>query len=243
MLLRFFLPLFSLLAMQLRVSSGLSAHAQNPSGAPPQDASVLLQKVRARLEQVNDYKAVGLMKTNVSFLKVPEAEVTVYFKRPDKLKIKNEKGISLVPKGAVTISLNNLLKGAYTTLDAGTDTAGGHKVRVIKLLPQDENADLVLSTLYIDEARLLILRARTTTRENGTYEVDMTYGKYTAYALPDKVVFTFNTKDYKLPKGITFDYDDGSQKKQPVAGSAKGKVELDYYTYVINKGVPDSAFQ
>ena len=232
MLLRSLIPVFSLFAL---LAPYPSARAQDPSA--------LLQKVRARLDQVNDYQATGLMKTNVSFLKVPEAQVAVYFKRPDKLKIKNEKGISLVPKGAVTISLNNLLKGAYTTLDAGTDTAGGHKVQVIKLLPQDENADLVLSTLYIDEARLLILKARTTTRENGTYEVEMTYGKYIAYALPDKVVFTFNTKDYKLPKGITFDYDDGSQKKQPAAGATKGKVELDYYTYIINKGLPDSVFQ
>src|SRR5258707_12885900 len=99
------------------------------AGAYAQGAAALLQKVRARLDQVNDYQATGLMKTNVSFLKVPEAQVTVYFKKPDKLKIKNEKGISLVPKGAVTISLNNLLKGGYTTLDAGTDMVDGHKVK------------------------------------------------------------------------------------------------------------------
>ena len=216
-----------------------AVHAPNPAA---QDPAALLQKVRARLDQVNDYQATGLMKTNVPFLKVPEAQVTVYFKRPDKLKIRNDKGISLVPKGAVTISLNNLLKGAYTTLDAGRDTAGGQKVKVIKLLPQDPNADLVLSTLYIDESRLLILKARTTTRENGTYEVEMTYGKYAAYALPDIVVFTFNTKDYKLPKGLTFDYDDGSPKQMP-AGPAKGKVELIYQFYNINKGVSDSVFQ
>jgi outer membrane lipoprotein-sorting protein len=214
-----------------------------PATAQTSGAAVLLQKVRARLDQVNDYQATGLMKTDVSFLKVPPATVTVYFRKPDKLKIRNDKGISLVPKGAVTVSLNNLLKGSFTTLDAGADTSGGHKVRVIKLLPQDENADLVLSTLYIDEARLLILKARTTTRENGTYEVEMTYGRYIAYALPDKVIFTFNTKNYKLPKGITFDYDDGSKKDQPVAGSTKGKVELDYSAYIINKGVPESVFQ
>src|SRR5882762_773635 len=83
-----------------------------------QPASDLLQKVRARLDQVNDYQATGLMKTNVSFLKVPEAVVTVFFKKPDRLKIKNDRGISLVPKGAVTVSLNNLLKGAYTVLEA-----------------------------------------------------------------------------------------------------------------------------
>jgi outer membrane lipoprotein-sorting protein len=208
-----------------------------------QPAADLLQKVRARLDQVNDYQATGTMKTNVSFLKEPEASVTVYFKKPDKLKIKNEKGISLVPKGAVTVSLNNLLKGAYTVLDAGADTAQGQKVRLIKLLPQDENADLVLSTLYIDEQHLLILRARTTTRDNGTYEVDMHYGKYIAYALPDKVIFTFNVRNYKLPKGITFDYDDGSHKKQQAPADAKGKVELSYSSYTINKGVPDSVFQ
>ncbi len=214
-----------------------------PAGAHAQDAAALLQKVRARLDQVNDYQATGLMKTNVSFLKVPEAQVTVYFKKPDRLKIKNEKGISLVPKGAVTISLNNLLKGGYTVLDGGMDTAGGHKVKVIKLLPLDDNADLVLSTLYIDEPRGLILKARTTTRENGTYEVEMSYGKYIAYALPDKVIFTFNTKNYKLPKGITFDYDDGSAKKQEASAGTKGKVELSYSAYIINKGVPDTVFQ
>lgn len=213
------------------------------AGATAQGAADLLQKVRARLDLVNDYIATGTMKTDVSFLKEPEAAVTVYFKKPDKLKIKNEKGISFVPKGAVTISLNNLLKGSYTVLDAGVDTAQGQKTRLIKLLPQDENADLVLSTFWVDEQRLVILRARTTTRDNGTYEVEMHYGKYIAYALPDKVLFTFNVKNYKLPKGITFDYDDGSPKKQPSAANTRGKVELNYSAYIINKGVPDSVFQ
>jgi hypothetical protein len=207
------------------------------------DAATLLQKARAKLDQVNDYQATGRMKTNVSFLKVPEADVVVYFKRPDKLKISNEKGISLVPKGAVTISLNNLLKGGYTVLDAGSETVDGHKTRVIKLLPLDENADLVLSTLYIDETRLLILKARTTTRENGTYEVEMGYGKYSAYALPDRVLFSFNIKDYKLPKGMTFDYDDGSAKKPEGPVNAKGSVEINYSSYAINKGVGDAVFQ
>jgi outer membrane lipoprotein-sorting protein len=208
-----------------------------------QPAAELLQKIRTRLDQVNDYQAAGTMKTNVSFLKEPEAAVTVYFKKPDKLKIKNDKGISFVPKGAVTISLNNLLKGAYTVLDAGTDTLRGQKLRLIKLLPQDENADLVLSTFWVDESRLVILRARTTTRDNGTYEVDMWYGKYVMYALPDKVLFSFNVKNYKLPKGITFDYDDGTPKGKQPAGDGRGRVELNYSSYAINKGVPDSVFQ
>ena len=209
-----------------------------------QDANSVLQKIKEKLNKVNDYQASGIMKTNVSFLKVPEANVTVFFKKPDNLKIKNENGISLVPKGAVSISLNNLLKGNFTVVDAGYEIFQNSKLRIIKLLPVDENADIVLSTLYIDESRLLIIKAKTTTKENGTYEVEMSYSKYQDYALPDKVIFSFNTKDYKLPKGVTFDYDDGSKKKnENSVNNNKGKVEINYSTYIINKGIPDAVFK
>lgn len=118
-------------------------------------------------------------------------------------------------------------------------------LRIIKLLPKDENADVVLSTLYIDETQSLIKKSKTTTKDNGTYELEMTYGKYAEYGLADKVIFSFNTKDYKLPKGVTFDYDDGTKKKEDAdkMKNKKGKVEISYSGYIINKGVPDSVFQ
>jgi outer membrane lipoprotein-sorting protein len=211
-----------------------------------QDVNALIQKVKTKIEKVHDYEASGLMKTNVPFLKVPVADVKVYFKRPDKLKIKNEKGISLVPKGAVTMSLNNLMADKnFTAIPAGFDKLNGRQVRVVKLIPLNEQSEVVLSTLYIDESQLLILKAVTTTRENGTYELAMDYGKYADYALPDKAVFTFNTKEYKLPKGVTFDYDDGTDKKKDnnEVKSNKGRVEITYRNYIINKGVQDAVFK
>jgi outer membrane lipoprotein-sorting protein len=122
---------------------------------------------------------------------------------------------------------------------------GDTKVKVVKLLPEDDNGDVVLSTLYIDEANLVIRKAKTTTRENGSYELEMTYGKYIEYGLPDKIIFTFNTKDYKLPKGVTFDFDDGSRAKKTTdkAKNKKGRAEITIYTYSINKGVADSVFK
>jgi hypothetical protein len=206
-------------------------------GASAQDAnpSALLDKLKEKLAIVNSYEANATMKTTVSFLKVPEANVKVYYEKPDKLKIVNENGISLVPKGTTAISLNGLLQGQFTALDAGFDKINGIQVSILKLLPKDESLDIVLSTVYVDVQHLLILKARTTTRENGTYEVELQYGKYKEYALPDKVTCTFNAKDYKLPKGITFDYDDGSKKKAPLPEDSKGKVEIVYSSYLINK--------
>lgn len=210
-----------------------------------QDVNALVQKVKAKIEQVTDYEAKGKMKTNVAFLKVPVANVMVYFKKPNKLKIKNEKGFSFIPKGAVNINMNNILSNNFTVLDAGTDKVGSTVVRVVKLLPEDDNSDVVLSTLYIDEANALIKKSKTTTRDNGTYELEMTYGKFTAYGLPDRVIFSFNTKDYKLPKGITFDFEDGTKepKAEDKTKAKKGRAEIAFSSYSINKGLPDTIFQ
>jgi hypothetical protein len=214
------------------------------SGAEAQTAEQLVQQVKAKLDKVNDYEAEGKMKTNVIFIKAPIARIKVYYKKPNKLKIKNESGISFIPKGSVNINLNNIFLNTtgFDIIDVGKES--GTNLRIIKLLPKDENAEVVLSTLYIDEAQSLIKKAKTTTKENGTYELEMSYSKYAAYGLADKVIFSFNTKDYKLPKGITFDYDDGSKKEDnPGKTKAKkGRVEISYSNYIINKGVPDSVF-
>jgi outer membrane lipoprotein-sorting protein len=211
-----------------------------------QDVNALVQKVKDKISLVNDYEATATMKTNVSFLKVPVATVKVYFKKPDQLKIKNEKGISFVPKGTVNINMNNVFSsGKYNVLDAGDDNIGGKPVKVVKLLPEDDNADVVLSTLYIDAANLVILKTKTTTRDNGTYELEMSYGKYAAYGLPDKIIFTFNTRDYKMPRGVTFDFEDGSKKKDPnnKLKNKTGKVEFSISSYKINKGIADDIFK
>ena len=212
--------------------------------AKTQTAEEVINNVKAKLEKVNDYEASGKMKTNVIFIKAPIANVKVYYKKPNKLRINNENGISFIPKGSVNINLNNIFINTtgFDIIDVGKEA--GSNLRIIKLLPKDDNAEVVLSTLYIDEVLSLIKKAKTTTKENGTYELEMTYGKYAAYGLADKVNFSFNTKDYKLPKGITFDYDDGSKKNEPAdkMKNKKGKVEIVYSGYSINKGVPDSVF-
>lgn len=213
--------------------------------AKAQSVEDVVKKVKAKLDKVNDYEAKGKMKTNVIFIKAPIANVKVYYKKPNKLRINNESGISFIPKGSVNINLNNLFVNTtgFDMIDMGKEAKTN--LRIIKMLPKDENSEVVLSTLYIDETLSLIKKSKTTTKENGTYELEMSYGKYAEYGLADKVIFSFNTKDYKLPKGITFDYDDGSKKDQTAdkLKDKKGKVEISYSSYTINKGVSDSVFK
>ncbi len=211
-----------------------------------QDINMLVNNVKSKLNTINDYEASGRMKTNVAFLKIPVSDVKVYFKKPGKLKVKSEKGISFIPKGAVSINMSSLFAGnEFTVIDAGADKIGNITLRVAKLLPMDENSEVVLSTIYINPLNNLIYKSKTTTRENGSYQLEMSYGKYTNYGLPDKIIFSFNTKDYKLPKGMTFDFDDGTSGKttKKTAGPKQGKAEITFSSYIINKGVADSKFK
>lgn len=209
-----------------------------------QAEEALLQKVKAKLEKVNDYEATGKLKLDVSFINAQESDVTIYFKKPNKFKVKKAGGISILPKGGVSVNTASLLPvGGYQTVAGGKAIVNGITTTVVKLIPTDESSDVVLSTLYIDEKDAVIRKAVVTTKESGTYDVQMSYGKYVAWGLADKVVFSFNTKDYKLPKGITFEYDKGEKKVEGKNKAEKGTVTITYTDYKINKGVSDKMFE
>lgn len=211
-----------------------------------QDMRGLINKVKAKLDRVNDYEADGRMKTDVAFIKAPVGKVKVYYKKPNKFRLKKDGGISLLPRGGVSVNMNSIIATAdFIALAAGEANVGGTKTKVVKLLPANESSDIVLTTLYIDEANLLVRKAVTTTKENGTYEIEMSYGQFSNYGLPDKVVFSFNTKDYKLPKGITLEFDDTEKELTEAEKSRnkKGRVEISYANYVVNKGIPDAVFK
>jgi outer membrane lipoprotein-sorting protein len=215
------------------------------SGSFGQDMMDLITKVKTKLDQVNDYEADGKMKTDVAFIKAPLGKVKVFFKKPNKFRLKKDGGISLLPKGGVSVNMNSIFTtGDFVALAAGEAMVNGINTRVVKLMPTDENSDIVLSTMYIDEPNLLVRKSTVTTKENGTYTIEMNYGKFAQYGLPDKVIFSFNTKNYYLPKGITLEFDD---EKSPAESekykNKKGRVEITYSNYSINKGLSDSVFK
>lgn len=209
-----------------------------------QNEEALLRNVKAKLEKVSDYEATGRLKLDVSFINAQESDVTIYFKKPNKFKVKKAGGISILPKGGVSVNTASLLPvGGYQTVAGGKAIVNGITTTVVKLIPTDESSDVVLSALYIDEKDAVIRKAVVTTKESGTYDVQMSYGKYIAWGLADKVVFSFNTKDYKLPKGITFEYDKGEKKVEDKNKNKKGTVTITYTGYKINKGISDKVFE
>ena len=59
------------------------------------------------------------------------------------------------------------------------------------------------------------------------------------------LIFSFNTKNYKLPKGLTLEFDDNEKPltEEQKLKNKKGRVEIVYTNYIINKGIADTIFK
>ena len=206
--------------------------------------SPVVEKVRQKLALVNDYVAEGVMKTDVSFIKASLGKVKVFYKKPNLIKVKKDGGISLLPKGGVSITMNSLLNtDQYIAIASGKQLYKGKTLEVYKLVPTDDRLEWVISTLWIDPIESLVYKTFTTTKENGSFEITMEYGDYAAFGLPSKIIFGFNTKDYKLPNGITLEFgDEAPVSKEQAKKNKKGTIEITYSKYTINKGLSNASF-
>lgn len=204
--------------------------------ATAQDVNTLIKKVKNKLDNINKYEATGTMKTSIAYLKIPIAKVKIQYKKPNDLTIKSSNGVTFVPRGVDAISLQKIFSNEFTAIDGGTEKIKQKTLRVVRLLPILQQSNIVLSTVYINETDLVVEKSSTTTKDEGTYEMDMQYGKYIQFGLPDRVTFTFNAKDYKIPKGLTLDFDNTDSKNQKIDKTMlnKGKAEIVFQQYAIN---------
>lgn len=209
------------------------------------EAEQLFYALRTKVLTVKDYQADIKMKIDVSYMKIPLLKGKLFFRSPDKMRLEREGGLSLLPRKNINLTLSNLIPtGKVMVLDAGSADIAGKQFRVLKVVPEDDMGGIILSKIWVDEANMLVVRTETTTRNDGTVIMDLTFGKYSAWALPDKVTIHLDLKDYKLPQGVTMDYNNTPKPKdkEKTGGKQKGTISIQYLKYEINKGISDAVF-
>lgn len=211
-----------------------SAFTQN------KDAGKILKNVKDRFEKVKDYQVDVIAKLDMEFVKVPESTATVYFKQPDKFKIV-PKGFSMIPKQSMNFSPAQLLKGDYTSVYVKSEVVENVKMDVVKIIPNADTSEVILSTMWIDQAQSIIKKVETTTKHGGTVTTEFTYDPK-SIPLPSGLKFSFNMGDVKIPD-VNNTHENDGKKNMGRPTRIKGTVVMTYSNYKINKGVPDSIFE
>jgi len=212
----------------------VSLFAQKP------DPEVILENVKKEFEKIDDYQVDVRIKVDVEFLKMPERQAKIYYKKPDKLQIESD-NFAMLPKSGLNFSPLGFLSYKYTAFFEKEDTINGRSVSVVKVIPIEANADVILSTFWIDTDRNLILKIESSRKPQGTFTIDLDYLKTKGnFWLPSSMVFTFSLEPGMLPGRIAEELYKGNKQDNE---AKKGSVYLFYSDYQVNQGLPDSLFE
>ena len=203
----------------------------------------ILEKVKLEFEKIEDYQVDVKIKVDVDFLKMPDREATIFYKRPDKFHIDSE-NFAMLPKSGLNFSPLGFLNYKYTAFYEREDTVNETLTSVIKVIPLEGKADVILSTFWVDTKRNLILKVESSRKPQGTFIIDLEYLKTSeGFWLPSSLVFSFTVDRSLLPSRFTEPDDSKSNGKSKDSEKEEtGKVYLDYSNYKVNIGLSDELF-
>ncbi len=212
--------------------------------AQGKDPAAILEKVKNEFEKVEDYQVDVQIKVDVSFLKMPDRKAVIFYKKPDKFHVESD-NFALLPKSGLNFSPLGFLNYKYTSFYEREDTVSGVSTTVVKVIPLEGNADVILSTLWIDTKRNIIMKAESSRKPQGTYTIDLKYLKTSeGFWLPSSLVFEFTLDGTGLPERFDENKDSKSVKTEKDTVKEKtGKVFLTYSNYKVNKGLSDEIFE
>ncbi len=204
----------------------------------------ILEKVKTEFEKIEDYQVDVKIKVDVDFLKMPDREATIFYKKPDKFHI-NSENFAMLPKSGMNFSPFEFLNYEYTSFYEGEDTINGILTSVIKVIPLEGRAEVILSTFWVDTKRNLILKVESSRKPQGDFVIDLSYSKTEGnFWLPSSMIFTFTIDRSILPRRFMEDQDSKSGEIENDSTKVKtGKVFLTYSNYRVNVGLPDEIFE
>ena len=205
-----------------------------------QQQTGILQQLKEKLSRVNDYAVDVTIKIDVPFLKIKERTATLYYKRPDKIRLKAS-GFALIPKASLNFSPANLFTQNFIPVFVRRDSLNGQINDVYKLVPTSENSKFILLTIWIDHQNVTITRLDAATAENGNFTVEFKYSSQIQYALPDTAVFRFDLPARKFPHFPGMEEE--NQKQTDQQKRISGKVIIQYRNYRVNIGLKDDFFR
>jgi hypothetical protein len=201
----------------------------------------LLDSIKTNLNKVNDYSASVNIKVNVSFIKIPVKEGVLYYKKPDKVKLES-KGFAMLPKKGMNFGLNELFSKPYSSIFVREEKIKNKTMMLVKVIPMDDESDIVLATLWINRAEQKIYKVEAVSKSSGKSLVEFVYPEVAnPFHFPSSLIFTFEVNKAVLPMGVTGDFDNVKPKDDD-GKPKKAILTVNYSNYKVNQGLSDQMF-
>jgi hypothetical protein len=198
-------------------------------------ANNLLNQIKNKLNEVNDYSANVEVGINMDFLKMPKSKAQLFFKKPDKFKF-NSTGFAILPKAGVDFNPQKILEFDLISEIIGDTLFDGKNLKIVQITPKADTLKFNSATLLIDDIDLLIKQIKISAFNGADITTKFKYDSSLKFALPSElnVIFDFTemAEDDKSKK---------SRSKMP--GNFKGEISIKYSDYKVNLGIDDAVFE
>jgi len=205
-----------------------------PSYLYTQNADEIINNVKKNIDLIDKFEAEFDLRIELQKFKIPDRKGKLFYEKPDSTRYEVE-GFSMMPKQGLGNYVNRILNIDALLMYSGEVLINDNKAHIIKVIPKNNDGDIVISTLCIDKKSYTVLKSEITTKNNGTFLVESAFIKIKdKYYLPSKTIISFQVPKYKMPKAFTGDTRKQKEDKNPNSLTTKGKVIINYFNYKVN---------
>ncbi len=203
-------------------------------GSQPNTVSYL-QNVLNHFSGIKDYTVDVRVHFDVRDFQAPDMEATVYYKEPDKVRIKS-KGLFILPRQVGLFNPRQFNPNDYDVRLIDTLTLNADPCVRVSLTPKNKRRKDREIILTIDKKDWLVREISTPPSQGKNVTARITYGSFNGFELPSEmnVDIDVNNANVNIPE-IGRDH-------KPM-NSISGSVQIYYSNYEINTGLSDKIFE
>ena len=218
------------------------------------DVERVVDKTQKQFEKAFDYQVTMKIELKVPGFRMPKKKYKVFFKQPNKLKIKS-RGFGMLPKTGIFTSpkdnfdnLKNMRLISTNNNNEQVYIKGEVIVDSLKLKMPNEYAKLGFKptvTVKIDTNNWVINNIITELDTLKLVEITNTYKKVdNNYVMPSASTVQYFIKDAKLSGWLKKDITSivGQNPLEQKSDMVEGKISIVYEDYIINRGIKDKIF-
>ena len=216
----------------------------------------IIAKTNEQFNLIEDYQVNMVVNLDIPAFRMPKKKYKIYYKQPNKIKVK-AKGFGVLPKTGLFTSPNDNfdnLKDINLSLDSGLEVdrvilRGTLIVDSLKLdMPNEYSRITFVPTVEvkIDTSKWVIENVTTKLDTLKLFQINNSYASFEdEFYMPEKSTVEYYLKDKKIFNWINKDVsniigqDESLMKNN---STVKGTISVLYTDYEINKGISDKIF-
>ncbi len=216
----------------------------------------IIRKTNEKFNEVNDYQVEMIIRLKVPAFRMPKKKYKVFYKKPNKIKIKS-RGFGILPKTGLFTSpndnfdnLKNITMFYDKDLTNHVILKGDLIVDSLKFDMPNEYSRIAFDPIVevkIDTINWVIKNVTTKLDTLKLFQINNNYEIYNdKYYMPNESIVKYFIKDKKLFNWINKDASNvigqGKDLVNKNNSIVEGTITVEYKNYKINKGIKDKIF-